>query len=198
MSKFVSGADNLDALFEPIQAGDPKRAATKFITGTQNLADRYAAASLGTAGANCQFTENGTNIGPTFCKKGTAVRGTSVSVKVGLYYDPGDAFAPSEEARGYDDFFAIGTRNPTSYNSFTILGLYFYSLNAGTPAFRFELAGNHAIGYIDSLDIENMGKVLSADASHSYDSTNDFTRWSWVGPGGWPWADAETRTVVIA
>jgi hypothetical protein len=76
----------------------------------------------------------------------------------------------------------IGSRSPTTYNGVTIEAALRYESNFLSPpvqTFIFILQGNRAQNFFTSITPQGTTALTSASASYSYDSTGNYTKWSW-------------------
>lgn len=187
-TNYRSGGVDFDNLFEPLQSGDPKRSATGYRVGGVDLADRYAAASLGAAHSAVGYKQNGVDIGPTFCKKGTAVRIITHTMTVG-YTTIGSS---KNRYWGYIEAYRTGSITPVTHKGHAISMLaYRYLKDRGNKYnfIRLVVWGYHEKhGLFNQLEISGTEGVFRPGDTEVFErgwelsSLSYWTAWQWHMP----------------
>jgi hypothetical protein len=138
-------------------------------SGTISLDDFYGASSVYVS----TITEGSTSTTQTIVKN-------TFSVELYGYAQNTEEAVPTGFGNSWPAS-TIGSRSPTTYNGVTIEAALRYESNfiGATQTFIFILQGNRAQNFFTSITPQGATALTSASAAYSYDSTGNFTEWSW-------------------
>jgi len=148
-------------------------------SGEISLSDFYGA----TRGIEVTVTQ----ANPSLEYKGAALYGESAYIAGGILYDVSPNTYP-----------AFGSMSPATYEGATIQGLY---ENHDYPGafddyyFMFILSGTRAKSFFTELQVEGVGTLTSASATHVQSTSS--TIWYWAISNSAEWNGSNTSTVLI-